>query len=53
MGKNCRIDVNVNNTRPASLRAAFEFAVGTVRTLQIAFTAARDDDASSIPDVTG
>jgi hypothetical protein len=27
-----------------ALRAAFEFAVGKVRTFQIAFTAARDDD---------
>ena len=27
-----------------TLRAAFEFAVGTVRAFQIAFTAARDDD---------
>ena len=35
--------MNVNNTRRAS-RGAFELAVGTVRTLQIAFTSARDDD---------
>jgi hypothetical protein len=35
--------VNVNK-HPASLRAAFEFAVGTVRTFQIAFAVARDDD---------
>jgi hypothetical protein len=27
-----------------ALQAAFDFAVGRVRTLQIAFTAARDDD---------
>jgi hypothetical protein len=42
--EDCRIDVNVNNACPASLRAAFELAEGRVRTLQIAFTGARDDD---------
>ena len=53
MGKNCRIDVNVNNTRPASLRAAFEFAIGTVRAFQIAFAVARDDDDIVDHNVTG
>jgi hypothetical protein len=47
--ENCRIGVNVNNTRPASLRAAFELAIGTVRTFQIAFTGVRDDDETVDP----
>ena len=38
--------MNVNNTSalPLASPAAFEFAEGTVRTFQIAFSAARDDD---------
>jgi len=38
--------MNVNNTRPASRLAAFELAEGTVRTSQIAFADARDDDVT-------
>src|SRR5689334_7312156 len=36
----------MSTTRAASPLAAFELAIATVRTFQIAFTAARDDDAT-------
>ncbi|MBR1213998.1 hypothetical protein [Bradyrhizobium sp. JYMT SZCCT0180] len=52
--KNCRIAMNVNNALSRTLLpAAFEFDEGTVRTFQIVFAMARDDDTTSIHNATG
>ncbi|MET3839826.1 hypothetical protein [Bradyrhizobium sp. OAE829] len=45
MEENCRNSMNVNHALSRTvLPTAFELAEGTVRTFQIAFAKARDDD---------